>query len=408
MSQSTSTITSRARVRNVLPTLFLGWHAPGNLNSLTDVPGVLVHTQSIHRPAKHNPNRPASVINTGVTTILPRRDWFDNACYSAIFSFNGSGELTGSHWINETGLLNSPIVLTNSLSVGSAYNGIYQYAVREYADKETGLADWFLLPVVGETYDGFMNDIGAMVITPEMIVDGIDNASDERVREGNTGGGTGMMTMGFKAGTGSASRLVDALVRGEKKQFVVGCLVQSNFGKARDLRFGSVPLGRLFQKENDRRLMENQEQGLDMAERKKDGSIIVVLATDAPLHPTQLGRLVKRATVGVARTGGWGSNSSGDVFIAFSTASKVPREPLLPKDITRNQALFTATVEQNVDVVQDTTINGLFEAAAEAVEESILNALCMAESMEGPKGVTVEAIDLERLKKAVTQYSGGG
>jgi len=406
-SPANNTSTARARVREVLPNLFLGWHSTGPLNSFTDVPGVLVHTQSIHRPANHNPARPASVINTGVTTILPRRDWFDNACYSAIFSFNGSGELTGSHWINETGLLISPIVLTNSFSVGAAYNGIYQYMMREYADKETGLADGFLLPVVGETFDGAMNDIGAMVVTPEMVVEGIDKASSESVQEGNSGGGTGMLTMGFKAGTGSASRMVDGVVRGEQKQFVVGCLVQSNFGKARDLRFGSVPVGRLFQQEDEARQKTNLEQGVDLANRKKDGSIIVVLATDAPLHPTQLARLVKRATVGLARTGGFGSNTSGDVFIAFSTASKVPHEPPLAKGLTRNEALFTATVEQSVDVVQDTTINGLFEAAAEAVEESILNALCMAETMEGPKAFKAEAIDLERLKKVVEQYGGG-
>lgn len=252
-----------------------------------------------------------------------------------------------------------------------------------------------------------MNDIGAMVVTPEMAVEGIDNANGEMVEEGNTGGGTGMLTMGFKAGTGSASRLIDAVVRGGKKQFVVGCLVQSNFGKARDLRFGSVPVGRLFQEEDEKTQKGAREEAVDVEERTKDGSIIVVLATDAPLHPTQLGRLVKRATVGVARTGGWGSNSSGDVFIAFSTASKVPREPTLPKGTTRAEAQFTATVEQSVDVVQDTTINGLFEAAAEAVEESILNALCMAESMEGPKGVRAEAIDLERLKRVVEQYGGG-
>ena len=399
LQTTTTTTPGRARVREVLPNLALGWYPTGKLNSITDVPGVLVHTQSIHRPANHNPARPVSVINTGVTTILPRHDWFDNACYSAVFSFNGSGELTGSHWINETGLLNSPIVLTNSLSVGSAYNGIYQYAIREYANPETGLAEGFLLPVVGETYDGFLNDVAAMAVTPEMVVEGIDNANGERVKEGNTGGGTGMLTMGFKAGTGSASRLVEAIVRGEKKQFVVGCLVQSNFGKARNLMFRSVPVGRLFQEDNDAELNE--------AERKKDGSIIVVLATDAPLHPTQLGRLVKRATVGVARAGGWGSNSSGDVFIAFSTASKIPREPSLPTGMTRNEALFTAMVDQSVDVVQDTTINGLFEAAAEAVEESILNALCMAETMEGPLGVRAEAIDLERLKKVVEQYGGG-
>lgn len=396
-------MSSRARVRDVLPDLFLGFHPTGKLNSITDVPGVLVSTQSIHRPEGHNPAKPSSVINTGVTTILPRKDWFDNACYAAVFSFNGSGEMTGSHWINETGLLNSPIVITNSFSVGSAYNGIYRYAIREQANKETGLVDFFLLPVVGETYDGFMNDISAMVVTPEMIVDGIDNATSDRVPEGNAGGGTGMLTMGFKAGTGSSSRTVKASVRGQQTEYVVAALVQSNFGKARDLRFGPIPVGRILSEETGQKMQGTTEAA---PERKKDGSIIVVLATDAPLHPTQLGRLVRRATVGLSRTGGFGSNSSGDIFIAFSTGSKVPREPPTG-GLSRQEALFTATVEQSVDVVQDTTINGLFEAAADAVEESILNALCMAEDMRGPAGAHVKAIDLEKLKDMAKAYSGG-
>ncbi|KAK5095995.1 hypothetical protein LTS08_007877 [Lithohypha guttulata] len=392
----------RLRVREVLPDLFLGFHATGPLNSLTDVPGVLVHTQSIHRPAGHDPARPVSVINTGVTTILPRRDWFEKGCYSAVFSFNGSGELTGSHWINETGLLNSPIVLTNSFGVGACYDGIYRYAVREYGDKVTGLVDWFLLPVVGETYDGYLNDIGAMPVTADMVVKGIEQASAEKVKEGNTGGGTGMTTMGFKAGTGSASRKVDAIIRGHRTEFTIGALVQSNFGKPRNLRFGPAPVGRILKKEKD----EHKNAG-NVPDRKKDGSIIVILATDAPLHPTQLQRLIKRATVGIARTGGFGSNSSGDIFLAFSTAAEVPREPPIRDGMTPLQAQFTANVELGVDVVQDTTINGLFEAAAEAVEESILNALCMAETMEGPNGARVEAIDLEKLKSIVERYDGG-
>lgn len=393
---------NRKRVREVLHELHLGFNNPGPLNSITDVPGVLVHTESINRPAGHNPEKPHSVINTGVTTILPRRDWFEHGCYAATFTFNGSGELTGSHWINETGLLNSPIVLTNSFGVGACYDGIYRHAIREHTDKETGLADWFLLPVVGETYDGFMNDIGAMPVYAEMVVRGIDAANDKRVEEGNTGGGTGMLTLGFKAGTGSASRQIDAVVRGKRQHFTVGALVQSNFGKARDLRFGTVPVGRIYH-ENGQDAIELPGQQ-NKPEQKKDGSIIVVLATDAPLHPTQLQRMAKRATIGLARTGGFGSNSSGDIFIAFSTAAKVPREPQPSADLTPKQAQFTATVELSVDVVQDTTINGLFEGAAECVEEAILNALCMAQTMEGPNGNKAEAIDLDKLRIIAEPY----
>lgn len=390
---------NRQRVRDILPKLHLGFYPPGALNSITDVPGVLVNTQSINRPAGHNPERKYSVINTGVTTILPRHDWFDYSCHAAIFSFNGSGELTGSHWINETGLLSSPIVLTNSFGVGACYDGIYRYVVDKYGDKETGLVDFFLLPTVGETYDGFLNDIGAMAVTSEMVAKGIENANSERVAEGNTGGGTGMLTMGFKAGTGSASRKVDAIVRGERTEFTVGVLVQSNFGKARNLRFGTVPVGQLYHEKT----VEQPSQA-SLPERKKEGSIIIVIATDAPLHPTQLQRMAKRATVGLARTGGFGSNSSGDIFIAFSTAAKIPREPPLAEGVTPQQSQFIANVEVSVDVVQDTTINGLFEAAAECVEESILNALCMAQTMEGPCGNKYEAIDLDRLRTIAEPY----
>lgn len=159
---------ARPRIRELLPNLYLGRHRPGTKNSLTDVPGVLVHTESIKRPSTAT----SHAVNTGVTTILPRRDWFDSGCYAGYFRFNGSGEMTGSHWLDETGLLNSPIILTNSFSVGACYTGVYEYAVREYKDPATGLVDWFLLPVVAETCDLFLSDIGAMAVTSEMVVRG--------------------------------------------------------------------------------------------------------------------------------------------------------------------------------------------------------------------------------------------
>ncbi|KAA8651050.1 P1 family peptidase [Aspergillus tanneri] len=304
---------TRPRVRDLLPKLHLGRHRPGLLNSLTDVPGVLVHTESIHRPSTNT----SHAINTGITTILPRRDWFNYGCYAGYFRFNGSGEMTGSHWLDETGLLNSPIILTNSFSVGACYTGIYEYAVREYRDKESGLVDWFLLPVVAETCDLYLNDIGAMVVTPDMVVRGIDQANADFVKEGNTGGGTEVM-------------------------YTVAALVQANYGAKRDLHFGGVPVGRLIAEQDAIATAEEESQRED-ARKAKDGSIIVVIATDAPLHPTQLQRLAKRATVGLSRVGGWGSNSSGDIFIAFSTAEKIPRAP----DFS-----WKPRVEQNIAVVQ--------------------------------------------------------
>ncbi|KAA8652745.1 P1 family peptidase [Aspergillus tanneri] len=355
---------TRPRVRDLLPKLHLGRHRPGLLNSLTDVPGVLVHTESIHRLSTNT----SHAINTGLTTILPRRDWFNYGCYAGYFRFNGSGEMTGSHWLDETGLLNSPIILTNSFSVGACYTGIYEYAVREYRDKESGLVDWFLLLVVAETCDLYLNDIGAMVVTPDMV-------------EGNTGGGTGMVCQGFKGGTGSASRIIDGLVFGAEVMYTVAALVQANYGAKRDLHFGGVPVGRLIA-EQDAIVTAEEESQREDARKAKDGSIIVVIATDAPLHPTQLQRLAKRATL-------------GDIFIAFSTAEKIPRAP----DFS-----WKPRVEQNIAVVQDVTINALFEGAADATEEAIYNALIGAEDMEGPRGKYSKALNYVKLQTIMEKY----
>lgn len=376
---------TRPRVRDLLPKLYIGRYRTGPLNSLTDVPGVLVHTESIKRPSTENKH----AVNTGVTTILPRRDWFDHGCYASYFRFNGSGEMTGSHWLDETGLLNSPIILTNSFSVGPCYTGIYEYAIREYRNKETGLVDWFLLPVVAETCDLFLNDIGAMAVTPDMVVRGIDEANAEAVKEGNTGGGTGMLCHGFKGGTGSSSRVIDAISFGTDVKYTVAALVQANYGAKRDLRFGGFPVGRMMEEED-----KIEAEKADAA-KAKDGSIIAVIATDAPLHPKQLQRLAKRATVGLSRVGGWGSNSSGDIFIAFSTAEKIPRAP----DFN-----WKPTVEQKVEVVQDVTINALFECGADATEEAIYNALIGAEDMEGPRGVKAKALDHSKLLETLERF----
>lgn len=250
---------------------------------------------------------------------------------------------------------------------------------------------------MAETYDGILNDVGAMPLRFEDVIRSIEAAMAQEegkkiaVEEGCTGGGTGMISQGFKAGTGSASRVVegsDAKGAGEgtKVEYTVGTLVQANYGAKRDLRIGGVPVGRLMMEEDEAKAKVEETE---MAKLAKDGSIIVVIATSAPLHPTQLHRLAKRATVGLSRVGGWGSNSSGDIFLAFSTAAEIPRAP---------NPSWEATVGQSVDVVQDVTINALFECAADATEEAICNALCMAEDAQGPQGLGVKAIGLARLK----------
>lgn len=322
-----------------------------------------------------------------------------------MFRFNGSGEMTGSHWIEETGLLHCPVVLTNSFSVGACYTGIYEYCIREYSS-EDGEVDWFMLPVVGETFDGYLNDISKFSVTPKDVVEGIEKASSDAVPEGNTGGGTGMMCHWFKGGTGSSSRVVNGkrVSKDNKVQdahYTVGALVQANYGKKADLRIAGVPVGRIVEEEAKTAEQEAQETAIREAKDKKDGSIIVVIATDAPLHPLQLQRLAKRATVGLARVGGQGHNPSGDIFMAFSTAAEIPVQTIGASHRAVDPWVPSTF---NLDVVDDQTINSLFVAVAEAVEESIYNALCMAESMVGFKDRKVDALDLDKVKDIVGRF----
>ncbi|KAH7412301.1 peptidase family S58-domain-containing protein [Phaeosphaeria sp. MPI-PUGE-AT-0046c] len=402
----TSNSAPRQRVRELLPSLYLGRYSPGPKNSLTDIAGVLVSTQSIHESPSY-PNAAKGDINTGVTTILPRKDWFETGSFAGIFSFNGSGEMTGSHWINETGLLHSPIVITGSFGVGSAYNGIYESAIRDHSD-DKGKAAWFLLPVVAETFDGFLHDVTKFAVTPKHIVDGIDMASDAPVQEGNTGGATGMLCHWFKGGTGSSSRIVPA---DAGKSYTVAALVQTNYGKMIDFKITGAPIGRLIWNEQQAKfdadptnpeLLAQSKMLFKVKEAKdkKDGSIIVILATDAPLHPTQLQRLAKRATIGLSRVGGWGTNSSGDIFLAFSTGNS-PQAPTHLAD--GRPADPFVPVSQGIDFIHDETIGALFEAGADCVEEAILNAMFMATTMEG-NGNRIEALDLEKVKELMQKY----
>jgi D-aminopeptidase len=386
--------------------VYLGRYSTGPKNSLTDIPGVLVSTQSIHQSPNY-PNAAPNAINTGITTILPRKNWFRKACFAGIFRFNGTGEMTGSHFIEETGLLHTPIVITGSFGVGSAYNGIYEYAIREYSNDE-GKVDWGLLPVVAETSDGFLHDFTKFAVTPQHVVRGIDEASGDPVREGNTGGGTGMICHGVKGGTGSSSRMVPAQ---GNKTYTVGALVQANYGSMRDFKISGAPIGRLIDEEQERKLRGNPNDPELLAQSstnfrlaqekdKKDGSIIVVLGTDAPLHPAQLQRIAKRATVGLSRVGGWGSKLSGDIFLAFSTANELNVRTVIETDKNADPWLPQETTIQMID---DQTINSLLEASADVVEEAILNAIFMAETMEG-NGHTISALDLEMVEELMSKY----
>lgn len=374
-TMSSSQSGKRMRIRELIPNLDLGSFKPGPLNSLTDVPGIKVHTQEFHGKD--------GAINTGVTCILPREDIYWKACYASVFQFNGCGELTGSHWINESGLLHSPIAITSTFSIGAAYEGLHRHIVKSFGPDAS---QYIGLPVVGETYDGYLNDVTQFPIKPEDVVDGLDKVSSDRVKEGNVGGGTGMMCHHFKGGTGSSSRLVEIMDgKNEPKTYTIAALVQANYGLKKDLRIGGVPIGKL--------LMNATADAVEKDKARKDGSIIIVIATDAPLNPTQLQRIAKRATVGLARVGGGGNNTSGDIFMAFSTANEIPPWP--------DQKAEQSPGISHIDVLNDYAINPLFHATADVTEESIYNALCMAETMVGFQGRKVEALPLDRVKELV-------
>ncbi|KAL7911368.1 DmpA/ArgJ-like protein [Trichoderma velutinum] len=384
----------RQRIRQLIPQLRLGKWPTGPLNSITDVPGVLAHTESIHNPP--GSEEKSSDINTGVTVILPRPDWYKYSSFAGFFSFNGCGELTSSHWLNETGLLASPIVLTTTSSVGDAFRGILEYAVQYHsnADKEV---DLFLFPTVAETFDGYLNDLSRFAVTPQHIIKGIRSATADAVREGNTGGGTGMICHRFKGGTGSSSRVVKGFdIKENEKSYTVGVLVQANYGSQDNLRIGGVPVGQIL-KEQGQQAEEQLKPG--QKEPRKDGSIIVIVGTDAPLLPIQLQRLAKRATVGLAKVGGYGSNTSGDIFLAFSNANNVPVQELSMSGARPTHPHVPQLL--GVQMASNETIDGLFEAAADATEEAIYNALCMAETTVGFKERRVEAMDLVKVKEIV-------
>ena len=344
----------RARLRDL--GIVTGTLPPGQWNAITDVPGVRVGYTTLIRDTP-------SVVRTGVTAIWPRgQELWTDAVFAGIHSFNGNGEMTGWAWIAEQGLLASPICITNTHSVGVVRDAICALAVRDKVPMP------WLLPVVAETFDGWLSDATSFPVTAEHAIAALDNVVAGPIAEGNVGGGTGMICHEFKGGTGTASRVANAA--GET--FIVGALVQANYGARALLRVDGVPVGR--------------EIGPDIVPSHRDtprdaGSIIVVLATDAPLLPIQCQRLARRATTGLAWVGGIGFNGSGDIFLAFATGNHV----------RQGEAI------SDVRMLSPDNMNALFQAAAEATEEAILNALTGAETMTGRAGRTAHALPLDRL-----------
>ncbi len=352
----------RARLRDL--GIVIGNFPPGEHNAITDVPGVTVgHVTLVYDQPR--------VARTGVTVIMPRgEETADDFTFAGCHTLNGCGEMTGLPWVEESGLLMSPVALTNTHQVGLVRDAITRYA----SERAPSTAFW--LPVVAETYDGWLNDINAHHIAGEHVFAAIESASSGPVAEGNVGGGTGMICHDFKGGIGTSSRRVTAA----GGHFTVGALVQANHGTRDLLRMDGVPVGREIGPERVPRAWE---------EPPTASSIIVVLATDVPLLPHQCRALAQRATIGVARAGGTGHVFSGDLFLAFSTGNHYPRDTKTPV---------------SAQMLPLNQINPLYDAAAEAVEEAILNALTAAETMTGFRGRTAHAVPLEELVAVMERY----
>ena len=334
---------------------------PGRHNAITDVAGVTVGYRTLVEDLPGD-----KAVRTGVTAILPRgRDSALEPVFAGYAVLNGNGEMTGTHWIAESGFLEGPVLVTNTHSVGVVRDAAIAWRVKHGAADASGY--WWSLPVVAETWDGYLNDINGFHVKPAHVFEALDGAADGAIAEGNVGGGTGMICHEFKCGTGTSSRRVAV---GERT-YVVGALVQANYGIRGTLRIAGVPVGQELQDD------------LLWSEPRDTGSIIVVLATDAPLLPHQLQRLARRAPLGLGRMGSYAGNGSGDLFLAFSTANR--------------NASQTETV-RGLDALGNEQMDPLFLGAVEAVEEAIVNALVAARTMAGTEGHRASAIDHAKLR----------
>jgi D-aminopeptidase len=371
--------TARVRARDLQ--IVTGTLPTGPLNAITDVAGVLVGHATIVRGdgALKVGEGP---VRTGVTAVLPRKDVWFNGVYAATHTLNGDGEMTGTHWIRDRETLMHPVLITNTGSVGTVHEAEIAYMNERHPTR-----DWAFLPVVAETWDGTLNDVRGQHVKKSHVFAAIDDANGGVVAEGNVGGGTGMVCYGFKGGIGTSSRRVGENAGG----YTVGVLVQANFGRRPELTIAGVPVGREITDltpETNRRAAGAPDINLD-----HEGSVIVVVATDAPLSSRQLERLASRAALGLARTGSTSGNTSGDIFIAFSTGNTVPQS-------TDSRTLSATFVSPE----SSATLNPLFQAVVEATEESVLNALMKADTMVGINGNRVHAIPYERLKALMTKY----
>jgi L-aminopeptidase/D-esterase-like protein len=348
---------------------------PGEFNAITDVKGVEVGFSTIISGEGKN-IRGKGPVRTGITAILPRgRN--NNPVHANWYTLNGNGEMTGTTWVTESGFLEGPVMITNTNSVGVVRDAVLKWYVKNGWYKEDF---WYTYPVVAETYDGFLNDIYGFHVKESNAFEALDGAKSGTIQEGNVGGGTGMMCLGFKGGTGTSSRVIKI----GDSSYTVGVLVQSNFGSKRNFMVAGVPMGK--------ELMDtmNYEFKAPPSYSPGDGSIIVVVATDAPLLPHQLKRIAARVPIAIGLTGGLGNNGSGDIFIVFSTGN--------PTAFQRDS--FTQVTELPNDI-----INPLFEATVQATEEAILNAMVAAETMEGINGNKAYALPHKLVIDVLKKYN---
>jgi L-aminopeptidase/D-esterase-like protein len=346
----------------------------GPLNAITDVAGVEVgYTTLIQGEGPLVVGK--GPVRTGVTAILPRGRDTQGAVFGAYAVGNGNGEMTGAIWVEDSGVVGSPVLVTNTHSVG-----VVRDAVIAWMLQHGGTGQLWGLPIVAETWDGHLNDLNGFHVKADHVYAALDSARGGAIAEGNVGGGTGMHTFEFKGGTGTSSRRVRVREVGD---YTVGVLVQSNFGRRPQLQIAGIPVGREWPEDAP----FSQEYGPE----NELGSIIVVIATDAPLLPTQLRRVAQRAAMGIARTGGSAGNGSGDIFLAFSTANA--------DAATGDKGL------QHMSLLPNDQLSGLFEATVLATEEAIVNAMVAARTMSGIDGNTLVAIDHARLQQILGRYN---
>ena len=339
---------------------------PGVFNSITDVPGVTVGYATVIE---------GSSARTGVTVIHPRGQGNHTPVYAGVHSFNGNGEMTGAAWIEEGGLLEGPIGITNSHSVGIVRDTIIAWQL-----KHNAMYQRWSLPVVGETADGWLNDMNSFHVKEHHVMKALDSAKTGVIEEGNIGGGTGMVCYEFKGGTGTSSRKLSETLGG----WTVGALVQSNFGRRHQFTLAGVPIGKHIK---EGMLWPESEDPF----AQESGSLIVIIATDAPLLPHQLKRLAKRATLGMARTGSMGGNGSGDIFLAFSTANS-------------NATHENEKGISNIQTLSNDHLDPLLASAALSTEEAIINSMVAAEDMDGHNEVKVKALPHGEVQKLLRYY----